>query len=152
MMDALIFCAPPVIVKLFVKQDVDAAGHTDTLNVLPEGEIVALLGTDSPAKEPVPSSASGKVGTVVFLSNGNPFWKYCPVGFELDGLKTNCTDPLAHACPPESVIVPLTVVVNCANAGIPQSNVRTSKSRRMVVMVLWFWYELKSLFMAQCIR
>ena len=72
MIDALMFCVAPVIVKLFVKHGVVAAGHTVTLNVLCDGVIVPLSGTASAENEPVLSSGSGVEGTVVFTLKGTP--------------------------------------------------------------------------------
>jgi hypothetical protein len=73
MIEALIACVVPVIVKFCEKHGVVAAGQTCTVKVLPDGVMVLLSGTASPENDPVPSSGSGTDGTVVFMLNGVPF-------------------------------------------------------------------------------
>jgi hypothetical protein len=74
--DELMSCEPPEIVRFFEVHAYVAAGQTCTVHVEPAGEIEALLGMDWPENAPEPSSASGADGMVVLLSNGAPFQKY----------------------------------------------------------------------------
>lgn len=82
---AEIFCVPPLIVKGVLKQGEEAAGHTVTIQVLPEGVIAVFEGTfklnpAEPLRAPGPDA-----GSVVFLLNGRPFQKYCAEGFDGEG-------------------------------------------------------------------